>query len=427
MSLLNSIKRSFGFGEDSDDSLLQDSVETLPEAPVTPAGTLQPDKTANADEATTTDSSQLERIFDHAVAVFNAALPDFLSRSVDPEAQRKLLYDSLDQSLKDYLQSVSAATRRQCEARMAEEYSAMRAEMETLKARTKEVEQQRFDIKQQQLSADRQRRALTERLHDLEAQAASFEAEREQFDIENKSLVNKLKVASLHQEEAEALRAELNDAKAQMLKLRNESISPADSEELTQAKERIAALEAENAALSTALDEAAEKDRISTEMMNGLQSKASAARSEIETRDERIAQLEAKLAEAEQLQNDIKTINNQLSLVEDAIGRRDRKIAKLKAKIAELEANAITPIPAETLAPTEVTEPEPQPDGNDTPKISDCDLAAIEESFDTADWMQSEPTETPSMRTGVSEAEFGYQPPVRKPTHNDNDAQLSLF
>ncbi len=63
----------------------------------------------------------------------------------------------------------------------------------------------------------------------------------------------------------------------------------------------------------------------------------------------------------------------------------------------------------------------------DTPKISDTDLAAIEESFEDTGWMRTDPPDTPSMRTGVSEAEFGYQAPAKKTPHRDNDAQLSLF
>ncbi len=217
------------------------------------------------------------------------------------------------------------------------------------------------------------------------------------------------------------------------------------------------ALESEIASLSEQLDAAAEKDRIATEMLNGLQSKASAATSKLAERDEEIARLKAEIDEARRLQDDIEQLTGQMNRIEEVIEKRDRKIAKLKEtcenlrnenaslqrtiaanlkaqaesedklkrRIAELESDPTTPIVSDDMADYNSTDNEQAI--ADTPKISDGDLAAIEESFDSADWMRSDPPVTPSMRAGISEAEFGYQPPTRKNTRHDNDAQLSLF
>ncbi len=461
MSFFNAIKRSFGFGEQiEDDGLLSDSIDA-PVDPVIPqpeASEIKADEPVSPVEL---DPTMVERIFDHVVETFNKALPGFLSQSVDPEAQRKSLYEGLDSSLKDYLASVTEQTRRRCEAQWASEQSQMRSEMENLKSKAKEIEQQRFDIKQQQLSADRQRRALADRVHDLESQISAFEAEREQFDLENKSLVNKLKVAAVHESEAESLRNELNEAHATILAMRNEGLAENAPAPSADEAARIEALEKENAELREAVERAAEKDRISNEMFNGLQSKASAARSERDELEKEIADLKSRLAEAEIIRKEIAEINSQMTMVEKEIDSRDRMISKLKSscnelreentslrdtiaanlaayneteeqlkmRIAVLEESEITPV-----VPADITADQPadydtaaEPDADLTPKISDGDLAAIEESFDSADWMRSDPPQTPSMRTGVSEAEFGYQPPARKPNRPDNDAQLSLF
>lgn len=456
MSFFNAIKRSLGFGEDIDDGLLKDSADSVS------------DETSFNDYIEVSEEKELPNvetnpdmvtsIFNHVVETFNNALPDFLRNAVDPDAQKKQLYESLDASLKTYLDEITAQTRQRCELKWASEQTSMRGEMENLKAKAKEIEQQRFDIKQQQLSSDRQRRALNDRVRDLESQLDAFQAEREQLDLENKSLINKLKVAGVYETEVENLRNDLNDARAQILALRNGNGDTSDAEN-TLASDRIAELEGEIERLTDQLANATEKDRISTEMMNGLQSKASSARSELEKKDKEITELKARLDEAENLQKDIEKINEQMTLIESAIEKRDRKISKLKEtcealrnentelrdtiaanlknnaeteellrnRIQELEADPTTPIAVSDLIKSEAVITESDDCFTVTPKISDGDIAMIEENFDTANWLSSEPTETPSMRKGISEAEFGYQAPVKKTPAHDNDAQLSLF
>lgn len=454
MSFFNAIKRSLGFGEDIDDGLLNDSNDSgaYHHTPALPTSDSQ-----NADTLQSEfDPAITDAIFSHVVDTFNNALPDFLGKAVDPEVQRKQLYDTLDSSIKKYLDDITHQTRRACETRWSDEQTSMRGEMENLKAKAKEIEQQRFEIKQQQLSADRQRRALSDKVHDLENQLSSFQAEREQLDLENKSLINKLKVASVHESEVESLRNDLNDARAELQALRSsagENI-PTKSDD-----ETVTRLEQEIESLNKQLDEAAEKDRISTEMFNSLQSRASAARSELESKDKEIDELKVKLAEAENNRHDIEQLSMQMTMIEEAIEKRDRKISKLKEtcenlkseneslrdtiaanlkshaevesrlkdRIAELESDPTSPIVTSDISDSEVIIEESPIMSDNTPKISDNDLAEIEESFDSSDWMTTEPTETPSMRAGINEAEFGYQAPVRKTPRQDNDAQLSLF
>lgn len=455
MSFFNAIKKSLGFGDDMEDGLLDDSADVFSEATQESASVEVPEPEPLPEVET--DPAMQTAIFNHVVETFNRALPDFLRNSVDPEAQKKQLFDSLDASVKKYLDDITAQTRHRCEVRWANEQSSMRGEMENLKAKVKEIEQQRLDIKQRQLSSDRQRRALNDRVHDLENQIAAFDAEREQLDLENKSLINKLKVAAVYEAEAETLRNDLKEAQAELLAMRSDGVS-APAVNNPEEKTRISELEAEIERLNNELAAASEKDSIASEMLNGLQSKASSARSEIEKKDNEINELKDRLAEAENLQNDIEKLNQQMNLVEEAIEKRDRKIAKLKEtcenlrsenaelkdtiaenlrlhaeaeaglrnRIQELEADPTTPIVPEDIV-TYAVEPSDGESIADTPKISDGDLAMIEESFDMANWMSTEPAETPSMRTGINEAEFGYQAPVRKTPRPDNDAQLSLF
>lgn len=83
-------------------------------------------------------------------------------------------------------------------------------------------------------------------MHELEARIAALEAEKEQFELENKSLVNKLKVSNVHQEELEAASAEIERLRAE-LKTQKENISDVEQlrmdlqqarKELSQAKDK---------------------------------------------------------------------------------------------------------------------------------------------------------------------------------------------
>ena len=77
-----------------------------------------------------------------------------------------------------------------------------------------QLEQQRSSLREAQLSADRRRRALSDRVNDLESKLATAEAEREQFELENKSLLNKLKVADVQPALVEDLTKEVERLKA---------------------------------------------------------------------------------------------------------------------------------------------------------------------------------------------------------------------
>lgn len=443
MSLLNAFKKTLGLSDNVDDDVLLDDNNEIADVPV-----VRNDATRNADmpvhelKPVEIDQTQVESIFDYVVGVFNEALPSFLRDAVNREALRRKLYDGLDSSIKEYLDAVGRQTQSECEARWAEDKAGMRSEMDALRQKTKDIEQQRFDIKQQQLSADRQRRALADRVHDLEMHIASLEAEREQFDLENKSLVNKLKVAGIHENEVQSLQQQLTDAQAEILRLRNKPDGDNDSQtDNAEIEAQLEDLKQQNQSLTQQLEAAAEKDRIATEMLNGLQSKASSSRKQLEEKDLEIEKLKSEISEAAAVRAEIDQLSVQMARFEEVVEKRDRKIARLKencdtlkaendqlkVRISELEADPTTPIVSSDLNRDEAPAKEPVTDDNTTPKISDCDLAAIEESFDNATWMRTDPPETPSMRAGINEADFGYQAPVKKNPRNDNDAQLSLF
>ena len=216
MSFFSSIKRALGFGDDYEEC--DDTVASN-------AGS--DDETENASADNTAQALQdvavpaidpdiKARIFEGAVAVFNEALPDFLRRSVDPELQRKRLVEALDKGVDEYLNQLMHTAEAYAESRLRSAADSSRRESERLRGEMENLEHQRSALREQQLSADRRRRALADRVTDLESQLAKAEAEREQFELENRSLLNKLKVADIQPSVVEDMSKEIESLRKQL-------------------------------------------------------------------------------------------------------------------------------------------------------------------------------------------------------------------
>lgn len=215
MPFFDKIRQALGFsdGEDDiDDAIIRDDApsnkyrhlrENADTAQATRETTRETDspEPAAAPPRDTDDADKAAVIFDRVIEVFNQSLPDFLKQSVDPEAQRKYLYKSLDDGLKAYIASLKDEAAREAEARWRKDNDALQTSVKNLEQRAREIEDKRSEISQKQMSSDRQRRALSERVHDLESTVARLEAEKEQFELERQSMVNKLKVAAVYEKE----------------------------------------------------------------------------------------------------------------------------------------------------------------------------------------------------------------------------------
>ena len=104
------------------------------------------------------------------------------------------------------------------------------------------------------MGPERQNRALGERIHELEMKVTNAEAEVEQYELENKSLLNKLKVVQVKTDDADYFKTENERLKAEIVKFKNEAAlsSNSNNDEL---EAKIKELERENSTL---------KDSIST-------------------------------------------------------------------------------------------------------------------------------------------------------------------
>ena len=343
MSLFVKFKNALGFGPQDDDYIDDQGIDATvtpirerfqrPAAPEpTPLTAPSPaareektEKVPSADAQTSAaqdESVQATVIFDRVLEIFNGSLPEFLEKSVDPAKQRQLLFEALDGSTKDYFNQLERNVERRLQTRFEADRYRLQSQIDTLKQQALKDEEDTSAAKTLQLSAERQKRALSERVHDLEKQLASLEAENEQFILENKTMANKLRLASI----SDSGEADSAAAKELMEKLEAEkSKLEADKAALEVEKNVI---EADKAALEV------EKSRIEAEKSKQFADRQTilAGKDELEKGIGELEILKEKL-EAEQA-----AINADREAVEAAKkGTEDTKAAIVKAR-AEVEA-----------------------------------------------------------------------------------------
>ena len=327
MPFFDKIRQALGFsdGEDDiDDAIIRDDTPSGMYRHIRPNAATAQDtsraedtKPAAATEQTSpaTAADEADRaaaIFDRVLEVFNQSLPDFLKQSVDPEAQRKYLYKSLDDGLKAYIANLKDQAAREAEARWRKDNDALQTSVKNLEQRAREIEDKRTEISQKQMSSDRQRRALSERVHDLESTVARLEAEKEQFELERQSMVNKLKVAAVYEKE----NTELHEQIEQMVAKRSNAVTEAAADS--------AVIEDLNAQVAEA------------------QKQADEARKQAEEAKKQAVQADEKRLAAEQ---DIAKLNDQileLQIELEAAPKDDGKAAieALNAQVAEARKQA---------------------------------------------------------------------------------------
>ncbi len=308
MAFFKSFKRAFGFSSD-DEEYFEDSNENTDE--VIPSIRQESVETGMSQEVV--DNSEDEKvelpleIFDGVISIFNQSLPDFIKQCIDVEAQRRYIYNSLDESLKAFLQNATVEARRRGATQWDSERQKLQSEVAQLKEQSKTLETSKTEWKQQQLSLDRQKRALSDRIRDLENQVVTLEAEKEQYELETKSLVNKIKVAGVHENDMIAMREEMEELRRRLAQAQ-ESGGDALIAQIAELKEKNA-----------------EKDTI----IKGLNEQVEA----LSSREEAVSTGETQL---ERLQQSLTATTEALQAKEEEIAGYAGKITSLNAENARL-------------------------------------------------------------------------------------------
>lgn len=373
MSLFGKFKQALGFSDTEEDYF--DGAEDYQTVSTKKESV---EKAKNVAPTTTSDNDVDDRlpheIFDGVVKLFNESLPDFLKSCVDVEAQRKYIYDSLDAGMKSYLEQVANQAKLKSDGKWKDERAKMQNELAQLKAQSKSMDEQRAEWQKQQLSAERQKRALSERLHDLEKQVATLEAEKEQYDLENKSLLNKLKVSAVVDGDMAEMRQEIADLQARLKEARetdksdnmqalidsaNASIEEKNNE-ISELKEQLSKLAAEskddtndtnatlveslnaqieeltsaNNQLTEAIEQLKAKEAIADAMINELNAKASEAIRSLEEKEKQLMSVENTQTDVDA---ELVVLKEKLSLANKELEASREELEEARASMAVID------------------------------------------------------------------------------------------
>lgn len=455
MAFFNKIRQALGFSDaedDYDDIVVRDDEpknmynHTTTAASkthnATPAPHAEPEpSTPLPDNA---DTDKVGAIFEQVLAVFNDTLPDFLKKSVDPEAQRKYLYQSLDEGLKTYIAGLKDEAARDAETRWRKDNDALQSSVKNLEQRAREIEEKRTEISQKQLSSDRQRRALNERVHDLESTVARLEAEKEQFELERQSMVNKLKVAAVFEKENTELREQMNELRASRLKDNNTNNNEEDKKaiealnvEIAEVRKQSEATIAElNERIDAAAAQASDKDaqlvaeRKKVEQANqtidSLRKQTASLEEQTVALQKQTAALQKQIDEFDpindpEIQKQIAQIQDKMSEYEEVKKRNEETIASLRKKLKDEQRRN-----EQLSSKLSAEKPEDKaPAANNKPKQPDAKFAtpqnapSIDDILGDTDW---------TLKTEQTAAKgHGRRSNDRNKVRPDNDPQMKLF
>lgn len=443
MSFWNGLKRALGFSHGSEEEEEEDYTSALPTYAVTPpplpaAPAEEPpapkpeQKSDETEDDTPADSSLPDDLFDAVIELFNDAQPEFVKTCLSVDAQRAYITGRISESL-----------RKRVAASLTDSSGdeALRHKSELLEAESIRAERLSGENKKLQLSLDRQKRAMLDRINDLEAQVAKLHSDRERFYIDKRNPADAETIAK-GSERIAALEAEVAALNAKL------DLKP----ETPQQDEKVAELEKE-LARQTALREQLEmKSRMSDEMLSEMRNTVAKTRHELEEvtaqREEATQLLHEQIDGFEQvkirLETRIKELQQKLE-TEKKEGLEER-IAKLNEENASLrhtiennlynQANSemrlrkeiktltnrikeLEQTPAAAVASETIqASPEPAPQTAAPRRRGRPKKNRVDAELDNTDWFSS--------GTKKDDPDFGYHEPPRKPV-NDNEAQLSLF
>lgn len=268
-------------------------------------------------------------LFDQLIAEINSNLSPMLKSCIDINAEKKYIYDNMAPAFKAFVTSTREKALAAAHARWDTERASLKETIDTASARLKNAEGKAEELKEQQLSFERQKRTLTDKIRDLEAHVMSAEAEKEQLDLENKSLLNKVKVSQVKCDEADEALQQIEYQKGVIadLQLQLDKASATPSEELQQKVAEAQALLDQKNADAAKNAELLDRDKAEIETL----------RAQLTEKDALIAKTQTELDEANSNLQVAAEIQAQLDKVEDFKRRKLAEIAELNARIADAD------------------------------------------------------------------------------------------
>lgn len=302
-------------------------------------------------------------VFDGLIDIINSNLSPMVLKCLDVEAEKKYLYEALGPKFSAFVKETRDKSLSVARAEWEREKTEMNGKIEDFKARCDNAENEMKEMKAVKMSEDRQKSALKERIRGLEDKVAAAEAEKEQYDLENKSLLNKLKVSQVRNDANEEAEKEIQELTAQVVALRkklaeggadDERVKQLEEEykskmeinnalmneirnEAAKSKEALGVKEAELADLNAKLVEAEAKATELEQKNVELESKSAEALDELAKAKSELETAKNELAEVSENQDLLDDIQEQLTKVEDFKKKKEEEIATLNEKVLVLE------------------------------------------------------------------------------------------
>ena len=331
MAFLKNIKQMFGFDDNSIYEDEKDNVNTEYKPYINPFKN-EKQETANTAVAEDKKSEQTEADFDKAIHdeikdkiidIINASLPEFIKGCVDRDAELKYINEEFGTTFSTYTQNIRQAIEERAKSEWISERMNLEKRLQESGKKAEESTAKMEELRARITSLDRQKIALNERINQYENKVATAEAEREQDHLECKSLMNKLKVASVNEEEINKLREENTQMLQECTSLRNDVIML-----------RKEALNAKNNPATSAED---------AEKIAALQQQLETANAEKVQLEQRITKLENAAGNtpqpeiAQQLQAEIQKISDELYAAQVQLIEAQEKNQPLEQEVASLK------------------------------------------------------------------------------------------
>lgn len=286
-------------------------------------------------------------MYNGVLSIINSTIPTFVRECLDVEAEKRAIAKALGPHIKGAIEKARKQIEENAQRKWDNERAEMSARVEQAELAGKEAAERAEQDRAKVMSADAQRKAVTERCRTLENRVAELEAEREQFDLENKSLINKVKVAQVHADDAAHYREEAEDLRKQIAELKEKSASEVNAEaearwsgEVARLQQEIAAKDADIDTLTkkeqeTASELAAVREELNEalatlDIANEVQMQVDKLSDQIKTRDAKIAEMREqwnkKEAEAAKSYNDVNNANLDLKLKYDLLKAEAQKL-----------------------------------------------------------------------------------------------------
>ena len=311
MALFRSIKRAFGFsdnGDEPNDELDGINGERGAKRPyVNPFKTddkpaQESGKSEDAPVAPTSNEVS-EQLLSEVIAIVNRNLPPFVVDNLDVEAERKSIGEALKPSVDAFMKQVkdeSAADRQTDKTAIAE-------------------------LQEKVKTTEAQRRAVLAKYNDMQNKVANLEAEREQFELENKSLLNKIKVMKVKAGDTDF--SDIDEAVASI------DSSKKELESLTQ--EYQTKMEITNALISELRADAATK----SDEVKKLNQQLADAQQRNDELAKQVEQLEKQLEEVPD-SDLIADVQRKIEQFEQFKIKKNQEITELKQRLAQSESSS---------------------------------------------------------------------------------------